>query len=58
VGPMNERGLRIDVEGGVVKPEVMAVVGPQHQAVAGEADRIAVNVFRGVHDADSGHGRF
>jgi hypothetical protein len=53
--PMNERRLRIDVKGDVMKPEVMAIVGPQHQAVAGEADRIAIGVFGRMHDADPGH---
>jgi hypothetical protein len=30
MGPMNERGHRIDVEICLMKPKVMAVVGPQH----------------------------
>jgi hypothetical protein len=53
--PMNERRLRIDVEGGVMKSEVMAVVRPQHQAVAGEADWIAIGVLGRMHDADPGN---
>jgi hypothetical protein len=52
---MNERGLRIDVEGGVVKPQIMAVVRPQHQAVTREAHSVAVGIFGGVDDADPGH---
>jgi hypothetical protein len=52
---MNERRLRIDVEGGMMEPEVMAVIGPQHQAMAGQADRIAVGMLRRMHNADSGH---
>ena len=55
MGPMNERGLRIDVEGGVVKPQIMAVVRPQHQAVTREAHSVAVGIFGGVDDADPGH---
>ena len=55
MGPMNERGLRIDVEGSMVKPQIMTIVGPQHQAVPSEADRIAIGVFRGVYDLNSGH---
>jgi hypothetical protein len=43
--PMNERGLRIDVEGGMVKRQIMAVVRPEHQTVTREADRTAVGVF-------------
>ena len=39
MSPMNERGLGIDVERGMVKPQIMAVVRSQHQAVAREADR-------------------
>lgn len=58
MGPMNERGLRLDVEGGVMELQVVAVVGPQHQAVARQADRVAVGVLRRVDDANSGHGGF
>ena len=55
MGPMNERRLRIDVEGSMVKPQIMTIVGPQHQAVTNQADRIAIPVFRGVYNVDSGH---
>jgi hypothetical protein len=30
MGPMNERRLRIDGECGVVKPQIVAIVGSQH----------------------------
>ena len=55
VRPMNERRLWIDVENGLVQPQIVAVVGPEHQAMTGEADRAAVGVFGRMHDADSGH---
>ena len=55
MGPMNERGLRIDVEGSMVEPQIVAIVRPQHQAVTTLADRIAIGVLRGVYDLNSGH---
>jgi hypothetical protein len=55
MSPMNERRLRIDVEGGAVKPKIVTIVGPQHQAVTKQADRVSVRVFRRVYDANSGH---
>ena len=38
-----------------VKPQIMAIVRPQHQAVTKQADRTAVRVLRGVYNADSSH---
>jgi hypothetical protein len=55
VGPMNERRLRIDFERSVVKPQIVAIVGPQHHAVTKQADRIAVCILRGMYDVNSGH---
>ena len=55
VRPVDQGRLRIDLEPGVVEPEIMAVVRPQHQAVAGEADRVPVAIFGRVDDPDSGH---
>ena len=56
--PMDQPRLRIDLENGLVDPEIMAVVGPQHQAVAGQADRVAVAVLRRMDDFDPGHRAF
>jgi hypothetical protein len=55
MGPMNERRLRIDGERGVVKPQIVAIVWPQHQAMTKQANRIAVRIFRGMYDVNSGH---
>jgi hypothetical protein len=55
MGPMNETRLRIDGECGAVKPQIMAVVGPQHQTVTKQTNRIAVRIFRGMYDINSGH---
>jgi hypothetical protein len=56
MGPMNERRLRIDVEGSMVKPQIVTIVGSQHQAVTKQADRIAVPIFRGMYDVNPSHG--
>ena len=55
MSPMNERGLGIDVKGSMVQPQIVAVVRPQHHAVASEADGIAIGIFGRVDDANSGH---
>ena len=55
MGPMNERGLGIHVEGDMVKPQIVAVVRPQHQAVTRKADRITVGILGRVNDADPCH---
>jgi hypothetical protein len=52
---MNERGLGIHVEGDMVKPQIVAVVRPQHQAVTRKADRITVGILGRVNDADPCH---
>ena len=46
---------RIDLEFALVEAQVMAVVGPQHHAVARQSDRVAVGVFGLVYDGDAGH---
>jgi hypothetical protein len=39
----------------MVKPQIVAVVRPQHQAVTRKADRITVGILGRVNDADPCH---
>jgi hypothetical protein len=53
--PMDERRFWMNVEGSVVKPQIMAIVRPQHHAMAKQADGIAVQVFGRMYNVNSGH---
>ena len=53
--PPDTGGFRVDLEGGAMQAQIVAVVRPDHHAVAQQADRMAIGVFGGVHDVDPRH---
>ncbi len=53
--PVCEGRLRVNLQNGLMEPEIVAVVRSQHQPVAREPDGIAISIFRRVDDFYSGH---